>query len=76
VSALPDDQRALAVVGAMTRLGQALGMTVTAEGAETQQQTDLLWDSGVDQVQGFALAAPMPEEELLAWLQLRQGAAR
>lgn len=74
VSALPDDQRALAVVGAMTRLGQALGMTVTAEGAETQQQTDLLWASGVDQVQGFALAAPMPEEELLAWLKQRQGA--
>lgn len=75
VRALPEDARALAVVGAMTQLGQALGMTVTAEGAETPQQMDSLWACGVDQVQGFAIAEPMPEHELVAWLKQRRGAA-
>lgn len=71
VTVLPEDKRALAVVRAMTQLGHELGMTIVAEGCETQEQIDALLDAGVDAIQGFFYARPMPEETLLPWLQSR-----
>ena len=71
VTVLPKDRRALAVVRAMTQLGHELGMTVVAEGCETQEEIDAVFGVGVDANQGFFYARPMPEEELLPWLQKR-----
>ena len=71
VTVLPEDKRALAVVRAMTQLGHELGMTIVAEGCETKEQIDALLDAGVDAIQGFFYARPMPEETLLPWLQSR-----
>jgi len=71
VTVLPEDRRALAVVKAMTQLGHELGMTVVAEGCERQEEIDALLDVGVDAIQGFFYARPMPEEALLPWLQQR-----
>jgi len=71
VTVLPEDRRALAVVRAMTQLGHELGMTIVAEGCERQEEIDALLDVGVDAIQGFFYARPMPGESLLAWLQAR-----
>ncbi len=71
VVVLPEDKRALAVVRAMTQLGHELGMTIVAEGCETKEQIEALLDAGVDAIQGFYYARPMPEETLLPWLQSR-----
>jgi len=71
VTVLPEDTRALAVVRAMTQLGHELGMTVVAEGCERQEEIDALLDAGVDAIQGFFYARPMPEDKLLPWLQAR-----
>lgn len=71
VTVLPDDRRALSVVKAMSQLGHELGMTIVAEGCEKQEQIDALFDAGVDAIQGFFYARPMPEELLLSWLQSR-----
>lgn len=71
VTVLPEDVRALSVVRAVTQLGHDLGMTIVAEGCETQEQIDVLLDAGVDAIQGFFHARPMPEESLLPWLQNR-----
>ncbi|GAB5605487.1 putative bifunctional diguanylate cyclase/phosphodiesterase [Sideroxyarcus sp. TK5] len=71
VTVLPDDRRALSVVNAVTRLGHELGMTIVAEGCENQQQIDVLLEAGVDAIQGFFYAKPMPEAELLNWLKAR-----
>jgi len=71
VTVLPEDPRALAVVSAMTQLGHELGMTVVAEGCERQEEIDILLEAGVDAIQGFFYARPMPEEALLKWLQAR-----
>jgi EAL domain-containing protein (putative c-di-GMP-specific phosphodiesterase class I) len=43
-------------------------MTIVAEGCETQEQIQALLDVGVDAIQGFYYAKPMPEETLLPWL--------
>jgi EAL domain-containing protein (putative c-di-GMP-specific phosphodiesterase class I) len=72
VRVLPEDRRALAVVRAMTQLGRELGMTIVAEGVETQAQHQALVDVGVDAVQGFLHARPMDGEALLGWLRGRQ----
>lgn len=71
VTVLPEDRRALAVVRAMTQLGHELGMTVVAEGCERQEEIDALLDAGVDAIQGFFYARPMPEAALLDWLTTR-----
>lgn len=71
VTVLPEDKRALAVVKAMIQLGHELGMTIVAEGCERQEEIDALLDAGVDAIQGFFYARPMPEASLLPWLQTR-----
>ncbi len=71
VVVLPHDRRAFAVVKAMTHLGRELGMTVVAEGVENQDQLDCLQEAGVDAIQGFFHARPMPEDDLLKWFQQR-----
>ena len=60
------------IVKTVVELGQALGMSVTAEGVETLKQADLLRGMGCDALQGFWLARPMPLEELEAWLAARR----
>lgn len=65
---LPRDRRAYAVARAMTQLGRELGMTVVAEGVETAEQADALWEAGVDAIQGYYLARPMDAGALRDWL--------
>ena len=72
IHVLPDDRRAYAVVKAMALLGRELGMTVVAEGVETIEQQAAVASAGVDAVQGYFHARPMPAEEMLAWLQKRK----
>lgn len=50
---------------------QYLGMTVVAEGVETQNQCDALVDAGVDAIQGHLYAPAMPQDALLTWLHQR-----
>lgn len=72
VGVLPDDRRSFAIIKAMTRLGQELGMIVVAEGVETCTQLAALAEAGVDASQGFLHARPMTEDALLAWMKQRE----
>ena len=45
-----------------------LGMTIVAEGVETDAQRDILAEAGVTALQGFLLSYPLPETELETWL--------
>jgi EAL domain-containing protein (putative c-di-GMP-specific phosphodiesterase class I) len=49
-------------------IGHELGMTVTAEGVETQAQLDFLRQSGCDRVQGFLFSRPLPPQAMIEWL--------
>jgi EAL domain-containing protein (putative c-di-GMP-specific phosphodiesterase class I) len=46
------------VVRSMTALSKDMGMTVVAEGVETQAERDCLVDLGCDLLQGFLFAKP------------------
>ena len=49
-----------AIVVAVVSMAHALGLGVTAEGVETQEQYDVLARIGCDHVQGFLLSRPIP----------------
>jgi diguanylate cyclase (GGDEF)-like protein len=69
---LPHNRRSFAVVKAVTQLALDLGMTVVAEGIETEEQYHTLCEAGVTAIQGFYLARPMGEADFLAWLSRRR----
>lgn len=69
-----DDPSAWAIVESVTSLARALGLTVTAEGAEDGPAVQVLRDLGVDYLQGFIVARPMPVERLAPWLAERSPA--
>ena len=54
------------VLRAIVKLGHGLGMTVTAEGIETQRQLSLLRDIGCDTAQGYLLGRPASLSDLAA----------
>ncbi|MES2960295.1 MAG: EAL domain-containing protein [Pseudomonadota bacterium] len=58
---------AMAVVDAVIRLAHALGLSVVAEGVETERQRDILQTLGCDEFQGYLFARPMDAERLSLW---------
>lgn len=71
VAGAPKDEEALAMLQSSVDLARRLGLSVVAEGVETQEEWDLVASLGVDVVQGYFIAKPMPADELLAWAQER-----
>ncbi len=57
------------IVSATVTLAHDLGMRVVAEGVESALARRVVRDLGVDLVQGYGLARPMPEPEVLPWLE-------
>ena len=49
----------------LTKLFHEMELTVVAEGAENEEEVRLLTEQGVDRIQGFALARPMPLDKLI-----------
>ena len=53
------------VVQTLTRLFHSMNLNVIAEGAETQADVDRLTADGVDRIQGYFFAKPMPLDALV-----------
>jgi len=66
VAAIDQSPSAKSILRSTVKLGHGLGMTVTAEGIETEKQHALLRDLGCDLAQGYHLGRPVPESELAA----------
>jgi diguanylate cyclase (GGDEF)-like protein len=64
VAQLGTSNASAAIVNAMVTLAHALGIEVTAEGVETQEQMNILKQMGCNVFQGFLLSRPMPENEI------------
>jgi diguanylate cyclase (GGDEF)-like protein len=48
-----------AIIASIVGLGRSLGVTITAEGVENEEQVTLLRAAGCDKVQGFLFGRPM-----------------
>lgn len=57
-----------AIVSAMIAMGKAMGMTVVAEGIETEQQLQYLHGLDCDIAQGYLFSKPLPEAEATEYL--------
>ena len=58
----------MAIVEAVISLGHKLGLTVLAEGVETDEVWQQLHDLRCDEGQGYLLARPMPADQLSTWI--------
>ena len=68
VSDLEADSSDAAIVRSTIQLGQTLGLTVVAEGVETEAALARLRAFGCDVAQGFLISRPVPADDLTAWL--------
>ena len=67
VRQLNASESARAVVQTLRDLGRRLDLSVIAEGVETTEQAERLFDLGIHLVQGFLYSPPLPAEEFVAW---------
>ena len=61
-------QNSTAIVESVVRLGHAMGLTVTAEGVETEGQKNALADAGCNQLQGYLFSHAVPLDDILTML--------
>ena len=69
---LEDDANDRAIVSAIIRMAQALGMLTTAEGVETEWQLEFLRRQGCDEGQGYHFSRPLPASAFEAYLRAQQ----
>lgn len=60
---LPNDNNDAAIVKAIIDMGHTLGLSVIAEGVETQAQSDFLKNSACDSVQGYLYGKPLANKK-------------
>ena len=72
---LESSSDARAIVDAVVKLAQALGLKVVAEGVETEEQQDILRSLGCNELQGFLFAKPMSAKALALWAMNDEGPA-
>ena len=60
------DDRTLAAT--IVALGHGLGLSVVAEGVETEEQRQILLEQGCDLAQGYYFGRPMPADQFADWV--------
>ena len=62
------DKSDSAIIEAIIKLGQALGLELVAEGVETQEQADALLGQGCQIMQGYLYCRPIPFAQICSFL--------
>jgi len=68
VSTVTTDARSRLIVAASTQMAHALGLRLVAEGVEDSGAAAALVPLGVDVLQGFHIARPMPAADVVTWV--------
>ena len=71
---MTEDASDAAIARSVITLGHSLGLTVIAEGVETEDHLRLLGEYGCDEFQGYLFSRPKPAAELRALLDAQQAA--
>ena len=67
IAEIENSEKARVVVQAVIHLIKGVGCKIVAEAVENSAQADILRAMGCDTVQGYVFAAPMSEDEFVAW---------
>ena len=67
VNGATHDKAARAILEASVGMAKSLNMPIVAEGAEDQEDWDLVAGLGCDLVQGYFVAKPMPGGNIAGW---------
>jgi EAL domain-containing protein (putative c-di-GMP-specific phosphodiesterase class I) len=62
------DETRRSILESSVSLAQKLGLSTGAEGVEDQKDWDFAESLGVDLIQGYFIARPMPGQDLKNWL--------
>ena len=73
---LVEDPAGTVFLAAVTDLAHAIGLSVTAEGVETQQQAEVVAGVGCESSQGFYFARPMPAAQITTLMKTKKNAPR
>lgn len=68
---VPASRENVAIVRSTVVLCHDLGLSIVAEGAETDTEIAWLREAGCDLVQGYGIARPMPLQQFRDWVQAR-----
>ncbi|HKT84511.1 MAG TPA: EAL domain-containing protein [Novosphingobium sp.] len=66
----------LAIIRAVVAMADSLGMSTTAEGAETQKEVDIIRQLGCRKIQGYFFGRPMAAQDALALFRPSAGLAK
>ncbi len=73
VQDIGQDMDGQVICDATIGLAHNLGLTLVAEGVETQEQLDYLQARGCDLVQGYLFSKPLPAEQVVEFIRQRNG---
>ncbi|RTL55563.1 MAG: EAL domain-containing protein [Rhodocyclaceae bacterium] len=68
IRGLDQDATSRAIVQSIISLGRSLGLSLVAEGVETQDMRLLLNQLGCDYAQGYGICHPLPAAQFEAWV--------
>jgi len=68
IRSIDSDSQYTAIVSGIIKLAHSLGMTVIAEGVETDVQKAILVHELCDEIQGSLVSLPLPPREFTNWL--------
>lgn len=64
IADIPADPDSVALTSAIITIANKLGLQIIAEGVETEEQVEFLWEAGCDHIQGYIVSRPLPAEEV------------
>jgi EAL domain-containing protein (putative c-di-GMP-specific phosphodiesterase class I) len=73
---LDSDHRSRVIVESTLQMAHAMGLRLVAEGVEDASTAASLVAMGVDVLQGYHIARPMPAEDVVTWVWQWQSALR
>ena len=72
VNRMSTEESTRMIIQSTISLAHRLGISVVAEGIETQEQLDLLQQYDCDMIQGYLISHPLSSSRLTTWLAARQ----
>jgi diguanylate cyclase len=70
IKAISDDPRSSIIVESTTQMARGLGLRTVAEGVEDATIMKRVRELGIDVIQGYHIARPMPATHVMEWISL------